>query len=318
MDSAHQVECVKGSEDVAQRLVSELPRPVFITGSYRSGTSILTWAIGAHPHFHPLEETGWIVPLGAGALAGYDVVLDTPRNFFEVYGVSRSEYIAQVGTSIDGLVLKASLNGSPLTARRRWVDGTPENTKHILLLRELFPAAKFIFLVRDPIDTVSSMMYFDRAGGASARSLPKAARAWSSLTHRGLLAYRAFGPDIVKIVFYSELVDKPAETLEGIFEFLNDSHAPAAASMMHERINSSQVTREEREAIRRRLSRSRLGKRLKRRYDEALSVLASPWKQDARALRELESLQPLPTSTFASGRFVFVRWVLARLREILA
>lgn len=315
--STHVATCNKSGEDVARWRRSEVPHPVFIVGSYRSGTSILTWAIGAHPHFHPLEETGWIVPLGAGALAGYDAVLDTPRNFFNVYGVSRSEYIAQVGTAIDGFVMKASLGGNASTARC-WVDGTPENTKHILLLRQLFPAAKFIFLVRDPIDTVASMMYFNRAGGAAARSILKAARAWSSLTRRGLLAYRAFGPEVVKIVFYSELVSKPADMLESIFEFLSDSYAPEAASMMHDRINSSHVTEEEREAIRRRLSCSRLGKRLKRRYDEVLSVIASPWNPDARALRELESLQPLPTSTFASGRFVFVRWVLARLRDILA
>ena len=32
-------------------------KPVFIIGSPRSGTSILTWALGQHPNLYPLEET---------------------------------------------------------------------------------------------------------------------------------------------------------------------------------------------------------------------------------------------------------------------
>jgi hypothetical protein len=293
---------------------SETPRPVFVTGSYRSGTSILTWALGAHPHFHPLEETGWLAQYGTGALAGYDLVLDTPRNFFDVYGVSRSEFGAQVGAAIDAFMMRVSANGMPSTERRRWVDGTPENTKHVLLLRQLFPEAKFVFLVRNPKDTVASLVHFDRAGGA-ARSISAAARAWSSLTHRGLLAYRAFGPDVVKIVLYADLLDEPAATLKGIFEFLGDDSAPEAEAMMQQRINSSNVTSEEREAVHRRIDRSGWGKRLRRQYDEVLSVMAAPWSRDEEALLELESLQPLPTRVLASGQFAPLRWVLARIRE---
>ncbi|MEO7724865.1 MAG: sulfotransferase, partial [Chthoniobacterales bacterium] len=36
--------------------------PVFIVGSPRSGTSILTWCLGQHPNLLGLEESNWMAP----------------------------------------------------------------------------------------------------------------------------------------------------------------------------------------------------------------------------------------------------------------
>jgi hypothetical protein len=35
-------------------------RPIFVVGSPRSETSILTWCLGQHPNILPLAESGWM------------------------------------------------------------------------------------------------------------------------------------------------------------------------------------------------------------------------------------------------------------------
>jgi len=47
--------------------VGQLPQPVFVVGMYRSGTSILTWALGQHPNLWALDETGWL-PIFSNAI----------------------------------------------------------------------------------------------------------------------------------------------------------------------------------------------------------------------------------------------------------
>lgn len=303
--------------------MSRAPRPTFVIGPYRSGTSILTWAIGQHPNIWPLEETGWIGLYGTGALAGYDVVRSAPRNYFDINQISLAEYMAHAGGSIDEFILTTSArqaenlgSANGAASKRRWVDGTPGNTYYIPLLRHLFPAAKFLFLLRDPIDTVASLVHFDRAGGKP-MTISTAMSTWLRMANNGLLAYRAFGPDVVKIVPYAELIERPGEVLEAIFTFIGEAHVPEAELMMRNRINSSHVTAQERAKIQRAIERnvSSIAKRLTRCYGDYLALSSAPWIPSDAALCELESLQRLLTSTFVSPRFAVVRWIARRLRE---
>ena len=43
------------------------PRPIFIIGAPRSGTSITTWVLGQHPNIQTMPETGWIASMGVAA-----------------------------------------------------------------------------------------------------------------------------------------------------------------------------------------------------------------------------------------------------------
>lgn len=299
-------------------LAKELPRPIFVIGAYRSGTSILTWALGQHPNIWPLEETGWLHLLGLGALAGQQLSAAARRSFFDVYDVSPAEYIAHLGCSIDDLLKTTSLRHFDRTnlqrlsgkaetgfdrfdarfqlarslfdTKRRWVDGTPENAENILLLRALFPMARFVCAYRHPFDVVASMVHFERAGGAP-MSIDDASDMWMRKVHAWVLAARALGSSYVQVLSYDEMVSSPNRTLQATFDFLGEPRFPKAAETFGTRINSSGVNMEERDQIRKAVASSDKAQPLLRLYEEVVGFSAGTWTEDPAALTELAGRQ---------------------------
>ncbi|MFL2504726.1 MAG: sulfotransferase, partial [Candidatus Azotimanducaceae bacterium] len=132
-------------------------KPVFIIGSPRSGTSVLTWAIGQHPNIKQTPETVWIVSLLSGAFLSY--VKGSERGRFSHLSnvdYSLSRFFERVGESIDTVVDDAfserckllygetgyasrnpknyEIKRSQDEPKSRWVDGTPLNTHYIWAL----------------------------------------------------------------------------------------------------------------------------------------------------------------------------------------
>lgn len=247
-------------------LLTNSPRPVFVIGPYRSGTSILTWALGQHPNIWPLEETGWIPFVAGGGLAGYRAASRAPRSFFHIYGVEIGEYMATLGNSVDLFVKTLSrrnatalnlgrLSGTPVSAhfdprfqyfrslfnpKERWVDGTPENANHIRLLRSLFPGARFICMVRNPAHVIASMTRFDVAGGRPQHP-SEAAAMWSSMTQACFTGARAYGNNVFKILPYEKMIADPSATLREVFDFLGEPQFAKSADTFTKQINSSRL-----------------------------------------------------------------------------
>ena len=48
-------------------------RPVFVVGSPRSGTSILTWCLGQHPNIFPVPESNWMGDFAVNVAIGYQI-----------------------------------------------------------------------------------------------------------------------------------------------------------------------------------------------------------------------------------------------------
>src|SRR5438309_11580402 len=82
------------------------PRPIFIVGSPRSGTNILTWSIGQHPNILALEETGWMGPIAhAVAIAHAAGSARGERSQLSAMGVTRQALMSAFGGAINDVVI---------------------------------------------------------------------------------------------------------------------------------------------------------------------------------------------------------------------
>lgn len=236
------------------------PRPVFIIGSYRSATSALTWALGQHSNLFPLEETHFIYKLAVD-LDYLHEIGSSPglRSFIGLAQLSPREFRAHFGSACADLIDAArqrtvdysysdkfvdqrtsniDLKFSEQHPKQRWIDGTPENAHFVLSLLRLFPAAKFIHILRNPRQVATSLMHFSSAG-ARDYGEEEAYRTWIQMVQSCELAEEAFGPDHVLRIRFDDILLDPKSTLERCCSFIGEEFEADCLLPLKQKINNS-------------------------------------------------------------------------------
>jgi len=247
-------------------------KPIFVVGSPRSGTSILTWCLGQHSNIFVQEESNWMGHLAFQLEIAYRVgTARGERSQLSALGVQHRDFFATFGQTINDLILdhrerletriagdhsakKATQDTGPSAfqisrtvsdPKTRWVDGTPEYSFYINPLRKLFPAARFVHVVRDVVSVVRSMMNFQRTGGpALVEREAQAYDYWLRTVTACFQAERAYGPEIVCRIRHQDLLDRAQPTIEMLLTFLGEDFEPSCLQPLRERINSSRVSDE--------------------------------------------------------------------------
>jgi hypothetical protein len=240
------------------------PQPIFVVGSPRSGTSILTWSLGQHPNILPLEETSWIARLtpqlvrlhrigsARGERSQLSAMGVTREVFFEAFGRAVDEIVRSHRSEYEQLARDAAElrpeqvvetfqvsrdGGEP---KQRWVDGTPENSFYVYGLAHLFPQARFIHVVRDVDAVVRSLIYFHTIGGAY-YSEDSAYDDWLRHARACLQAEQAFGASRFLRILHRDLASSAETAIRCCLDFLGEPFVPACVAPLETRINQSRV-----------------------------------------------------------------------------
>lgn len=182
---------------------SDAPAPLFILGMFRSGSTLAEQMLARHSRVTPGGELDLIPALAAslqpypeGAGAADEKTLRAMRNAY-----------------LDALAMRGAAAG-------RVTDKRPDNFLHIGLIKRLFPAARIVHTVRDPVDNILSLFFLHLDPSmAYALDLEDAAH-WHGQYRRLMAHWKTLYPDDIHDLGYDRLVAEPRETLGELLAFL--------------------------------------------------------------------------------------------------
>jgi hypothetical protein len=230
---------------------AQVNKPIFIVGSPRSGTSILTWCLGQHPNILPVPESNWMGQFGLNVAISHRIgTARNNRSILSAMDISREEFFANFGQCINDLILshrpdlerKRKMTRPTTEPKMRWADGTPEYSLHIYALHKLFPEAVFIHVLRDVRDVVRSMLNFHRVAGTHlVQNEEQAYKYWLRMVNACVQAERAYGSKVVRRLSYTALIDDPVWAIRSLLEFVGEPYSARCLDPLSRRINSSNV-----------------------------------------------------------------------------
>jgi Sulfotransferase family len=201
-------------------------RPVFVGGCPRSGTTLLGAMLGHGPELLTVPEALFKFNL-LPRLIGDDGRVDTEDalallakdDFFQRWRVEPSNNLPPrvSATELVDRLVEAFGRKTGKPNPTVWVDHTPGNIRYSASVSRMYPAGRFLNLVRDGRAVAASVLPLDWGPN----TIADAARWWAMHIGVGLAAERALGPERVLSVRYEDIVRNPKLSLPKICSFLD-------------------------------------------------------------------------------------------------
>lgn len=221
--------------------------PFFIIGSPRSGTTLLRLMLTSHPHIVVPPEAGfavWLYPL-----FGSNTFVDAESLKALAIDIAGSRKFSTWGIPIDALAaglrtakprsygdacssvyrLYCATHGKPSA---RWGDKNNFYLNHIELLRQIFPEAMYLHIVRDGRDVACSyreVMALDSSSPylpTLPRDIRQIAETWAGDVRRIRSQLALLPPGASLELRYEDLTANPEATLQTICGWLGTGYSP--------------------------------------------------------------------------------------------
>lgn len=195
------------------------PRPVFVVGMPRTGTTLLDRILGNHRDVASLGERNDLAAAASQA---------SGRFFFSPLQEGAAALLEGLDAGEAGRIyLQRIARGAP--AASHLLDKNPLNLFAIPLILRALPQARIVCLRRDPMDACFSNLKELFQGGAYPYSYTQDELAGHCLrAHRWMSHWQAAAPQAVRVVDYETLVKAPAATAAELLDFLG---LPAQAGL---------------------------------------------------------------------------------------
>ena len=229
-----------------------LKPPIFIVGTPRSGSTLLTSFLASHPNIYSGAETQFFNKIGLNscelsealktenwphqaALLMKNRLTLSEQSVLELYGTNAGNIEAALSKKEPSLkaMLESVVERKSANSQSRWLEKTPNHLNHLKEIRKEFPSAKIILIHRDLRD--------------SSVSVPKLPWASNSVIENAALISSWFvqvddelnNPNFLT-VSYEKLVTDSDTTLKKVFEFIGEEFDRAILS----RSNAADITSE--------------------------------------------------------------------------
>ena len=203
--------------------------PFFVVGSDRSGTTMLRLMLNAHGELYAPPETHFFSdlmdvlpltgPLSLEQVATAHQIMTSHRRWRDLEMSPEECAAILAGLEAPGLadVLQAVFsNLSKRHGKKRWGDKTPDYVVELERLATVFPAAKFIHVIRDGRDVCLSLL----EKGWRGTSPSAVGRYWSHHVGTGVRVGRSLPRDSYFEVHYEGLVLDTEPALREVCDFL--------------------------------------------------------------------------------------------------
>ncbi len=217
VDPAEQArQMVDWTETTRDHFWSSLPRatncderPIFVVGMPRSGTTLAEQILSSHPAVY-----------GAGELTDISLIANTLRKT-HCADTGYPECLAAASTDMLNKMAQRYLDHLDVLSRQasRIVDKMPGNFQQLGLISLLFPKARIIHIMRDPLDTCLSI-YFQKFSTTNSYAFDLGTLGTYYQAYRKLMRYWRDKLTIPLLeIQYENLASAPEEWIRRMVEF---------------------------------------------------------------------------------------------------
>jgi len=225
--------------------------PIFIVGSGRSGSSLLSKMLDMHsrigipPESHLFIIFQPVLPYygDLSVRRNQERLVDDIVSTFAIRQWSpkldREAILANIEVANFGGIVDATIRSwASQQGKVRWGEKTPSHTYHWREILHYFPNARFIHLMRDGRDVALSYKKAD----AGPKTFYSAARRWRAELEAVAELQAAVDPSQIIDVRYEDLTADAETTLRAICDFLGETFEPAMLEFYkqetaHHRVN---------------------------------------------------------------------------------